>query len=84
MVLIALCFVLEYLRCFHFVYAGNSAAAYSGIVAISACDIFSFYEGLIVNLYFPHRFLEWESLSDCGISRSLLTFTVLFIRTQTR
>ena len=31
-------------------------------------------------LFFPPRFLQWEFLSDCIISRSLPTFTFLYRR----
>ena len=46
------------------------------IAAHSAYDVFSWskYMYLIVNLvFFPPRFLEWESLSDCAFSLSLPT-----------
>ena len=38
------------------------------IAAYSAYDMFSWYKYLIVNLVFPPRFKEWESLSDCAFS----------------
>ena len=39
------------------------------IAAHSAYDMFSWYDYLIVNLvFFPSRFLEWESFSDCAFS----------------
>ena len=41
-------------------------AAYWEIAAHSAYDMFSKYKYLIVNLFFPPLFLEWEYLSDCA------------------
>ena len=38
------------------------------IAAHSAYDMFSGYKYLIVNLFFPPRFLEWESFSDRAFS----------------
>ena len=38
------------------------------IAAHSACDMFSWYKCLIVNLVLPHRFLERDSPSDCAFS----------------
>ena len=39
------------------------------IAAHSASDMFSWYKYLIVSLgFFPPRFLEWESFSDCAFS----------------
>ena len=39
------------------------------IAAHLAYDMFSWYKYLIVNLvFFPSRFLEWESFSDCAFS----------------
>ena len=39
------------------------------IAAHSAYGMFSWYKYLIVNLvFFPSRFLEWESFSDCAFS----------------
>ena len=38
------------------------------IAAHSAYDMFSWYKYLIVSLFFPPRFLEWESFSDCAFS----------------
>ena len=44
-------------------------AAYWGIAAHSAYDMFSWYKNLSVILVFPiPRFVEWEFLSDCDIS----------------
>ena len=43
-------------------------AAYWEIAAHSAYDMFPYYKCLIVNLFFPPRFLEWEFPSDCAIS----------------
>ena len=44
-------------------------AAYWEIATHSANDMFSKYKYQIVNLvFFPHRFLEWELLSDCAFS----------------
>ena len=37
------------------------------IAAHSAYDMFSWYKYLIVS-FFPPRFLEWESFSDCAFS----------------
>ena len=45
------------------------------IAAHSAYEMFSWYKYLIVSLFFPPRFLEWESFSDCAFSRSLPTCT---------
>ena len=39
------------------------------IAAHSAYEMFSWYKYLIVSfVFFPPRFLEWESLSDCAFS----------------
>ena len=39
------------------------------IAAHSAYEMFSWYKYLIVGLvFFPPRFLEWESFSDCAFS----------------
>ena len=38
------------------------------IAAHSAYNVFYKYKYLIVNCFFPPRFLEWEFLSDCAIS----------------
>ena len=39
------------------------------IAAHSAYEMFSWYQYLIVGLFFfPPRFLEWESFSDCTFS----------------
>ena len=39
------------------------------ISAHSAFEMFSWYKYLIVSLvFFPPRFLEWESFSDCAFS----------------
>ena len=48
-------------------------AAYWEIAVHLACDMFSKYEYLIVNLVFPPQFLEWEFLSDCAFTWSLPT-----------
>ena len=52
--------------------------AYWELAAHSAYDMFSKYKYLIVNLFFPPRFLKWEFLSDCATSRSLPTCTFFF------
>ena len=58
-------------------------AAYWGIAAHSAYDIFSWYKYIIVNLVFPiPRFVEWEFLSDCASSWSLPTCTFLSVFRQ--
>ena len=38
------------------------------IAAHSAYDMFSKYMYVIVNLFFPPRFLEWKFLSDCAFT----------------
>ena len=38
------------------------------IAAHSAYDMFSWNKYLIVSFFFPPRFLEWESFSDCAFS----------------
>ena len=44
-------------------------ATYWENTAHSAYDMFSWYKYLIVNLvFFPPRFLEWESFSDYAFS----------------
>ena len=44
-------------------------AAYWGIAAHSAYDIFNLYKYLSFILVFPTpRFVKWEFLSDCAIS----------------
>ena len=48
-------------------------AAYWGIAAHSAYDMFSWYKYLKKNP--TPQFVEWEFLSDCAISCSLPTFT---------
>ena len=46
------------------------------IAAHSAYEMFSWYKYLIVSLvFFPPRFLEWESFSDCAFSWPLPTCT---------
>ena len=43
------------------------------IAAHSAYEMFSWYKYLIVSLvFFPPRFLVWESFSDCAFSCSCL------------
>ena len=42
--------------------------AYWEIAAHSAFSVFSKYKFLIVNLFFPPRFLELGFLSDCAIA----------------
>ena len=38
------------------------------MAAHSAYEVFSWYGRLIVGLFFPPWFLEWESFSDCAFS----------------
>ena len=47
---------------------GNSVAAYWEIAAHLAYDMFSKYKYLIINLFFPLRFLEWKLLCDSAFS----------------
>ena len=38
------------------------------IAARSAYEMYSWYKYLIVSCFFPPRFLEWDSFSDCALS----------------
>ena len=43
--------------------------SFGKITAHSAYEMYSWYMYLIVSLaFFPPRFLEWESFSDCAFS----------------
>ena len=78
MVLIVLCFGVEFLCCLSEPYVRfhifssvrvTERPPIGGIAAHSAYDMFSWYKYLSVILVFPiPRFMEWEFLSDCAIS----------------
>ena len=62
------CLSLMYVLIF-LVSSANRVAAYWGIAAHSAYDMFSLYKYLSVILVFPTpRFVQWEFLSDCAMS----------------
>ena len=55
--------------CFHILVKVTEWPPIGKIAAHSAYEMFSWYKYLIVSLvFFPPRFLEWESFSDCAFS----------------